>query len=116
MVTPFFTCPIFVVSKAKGRNKKYTDLWGVQGEGLLKWIMVARPLFSFNFDSTIQVDLFDRIEKDPREPGNFQTYLYLMALAASYGSEVTLVFEGEDVRKAQEVILNLFQTKFGETK
>jgi phosphocarrier protein len=45
-----------------------------------------------------------------------KSLLNLIALAASYGSEVTLIFEGEDVRKAQEVILNLFQTKFGEMK
>ena len=45
-----------------------------------------------------------------------KSLLNLIALAASYGSEVTLIFEGEDVQDAQEAILNLFHTKFGEKK
>ena len=43
-----------------------------------------------------------------------KSLLNLIALAAGYGSEVTLVFDGEDALKAQEVIQNLFLNQFGE--
>lgn len=52
--------------------------------------------------------------KDQYREADCKSLLNILALAASYGSEVTLVFEGEDVHNAQEVILNLFRTKFGE--
>lgn len=45
-----------------------------------------------------------------------KSLLNLLALAASYGSEVTLTFEGEDAEKARETILNLFLNRFGEEK
>ena len=38
----------------------------------------------------------------------------MMALAATYGSELTLVFQGEDARDAQAAIQSLFLSKFGE--
>ena len=44
-----------------------------------------------------------------------KSLLNLMTLAASYGSELTLVFEGEDAKDACAAIQELFQTKFGET-
>lgn len=43
-----------------------------------------------------------------------KSILNLMTLAASYGSELTLVFEGEDARDACTAIQNLFLNKFGE--
>lgn len=43
-----------------------------------------------------------------------KSLLNLLTLAASYGSELTLVFEGDDAWNAQEAIHNLFLTKFGE--
>ncbi len=52
--------------------------------------------------------------KDQYHQADCKSLLNIMALAVSYGSEVTLVFEGEDVRTAQEEILDLFHTKFGE--
>lgn len=44
-----------------------------------------------------------------------RSILNLMALAAAYGTEVTLVFEGEDAENAQKTIQDLFLTRFGET-
>ena len=43
-----------------------------------------------------------------------RSLLNLMTLAASYGSELTLVVEGDDARDALKAIRNLFLTKFGE--
>ncbi len=40
--------------------------------------------------------------------------LNLITLAASYGSELTLIFEGEDAGEAQMALQNLFLSKFGE--
>jgi phosphotransferase system HPr-like phosphotransfer protein len=37
-----------------------------------------------------------------------------MVLAASYGSELTLTFEGDDAWHAHQAIRNLFLNKFGE--
>ena len=42
-----------------------------------------------------------------------KSILNLIALAASYGTEVTLTFKGEDAQNAQAVIQNLFLTRFG---
>ncbi len=53
--------------------------------------------------------------KDQYREADCKSLLNLMALAASYGSVVTLVFEGEDVRNAQEEILELFRSRFGES-
>jgi phosphocarrier protein HPr len=47
-------------------------------------------------------------------PVDGKSLLNLMTLAASYGSELTIVFEGEDARDASTEIQNLFLTKFGE--
>jgi phosphotransferase system HPr (HPr) family protein len=52
--------------------------------------------------------------KDQYREADCKSLLNLMALAANYGSVVTLVFEGEDVRNAQEEILELFHSRFGE--
>jgi phosphocarrier protein HPr len=43
-----------------------------------------------------------------------KSLLNLMTLAASYGSELTIVFQGEDARDACNEIQNLFLTRFGE--
>ncbi len=38
----------------------------------------------------------------------------VMSLAASYGSEIKIAFEGDDAWLAQKKITELFQNKFGE--
>jgi phosphocarrier protein len=43
-----------------------------------------------------------------------KSILNLMVLAASYGSELTLTFEGDDAWHAHQAIRNLFLNKFGE--
>ncbi len=43
-----------------------------------------------------------------------KSILNLMTLAASYGSELTLIFEGDDAEEAKLAIQNLFLNKFGE--
>ena len=45
---------------------------------------------------------------------NGKSLLNLMELAVSYGSELTLVLEGEDAGDAQESLRALFVSKFGE--
>jgi phosphocarrier protein len=45
---------------------------------------------------------------------NGKSLINLMALAASYGAELTLTFEGEDAMDAEKAIQNLFLAKFGE--
>lgn len=47
---------------------------------------------------------------------NGKSLLNLMTLAASYGSELTLVFEGEDANDARESLRTLVLNKFGETE
>ncbi len=47
-------------------------------------------------------------------PVDGKSLLNLMTLAASYGSELTLVFQGEDARDASLEIQNLILNKFGE--
>jgi len=54
------------------------------------------------------------IIRDRYREADCKSLLNIMAIAASYGSEVTLIFEGEDVHNAQEVILDLFRSRFGE--
>ena len=44
-----------------------------------------------------------------------KSLINLITLAASYGQELTLVFEGEDARAACAEIRKLFLTRFGET-
>ncbi|HEY5038993.1 MAG TPA: HPr family phosphocarrier protein [bacterium] len=43
-----------------------------------------------------------------------KSLMNLMTLAAGYGAELTLVFEGEDAKDAWTAIQNLFLNKFGE--
>ena len=43
-----------------------------------------------------------------------KSLLNLLSLAASYGSELTIVFQGEDAKDASAAIQNLFLAKFGE--
>jgi phosphocarrier protein HPr len=43
-----------------------------------------------------------------------KSVINLIALAASYGSELVLVFEGEDADEARSSICDLFLNKFGE--
>lgn len=47
---------------------------------------------------------------------NAKSLLNLMGLAASYGSELTLVFEGEDAWDARDSLRALFLNKFGENE
>ena len=43
-----------------------------------------------------------------------KSLINLMVLAASFGEELTLVFEGEDAGDARAAIQHLFLNKFGE--
>lgn len=43
-----------------------------------------------------------------------KSLLNLLMLAASYGSELTIVFHGEDAKDASAAIQSLFLSKFGE--
>jgi len=45
---------------------------------------------------------------------NGKSIINLMTLAAGYGAELTLVFEGEDAQDALKEIQSLFLNKFGE--
>lgn len=45
---------------------------------------------------------------------NGKSIINLMTLAAGYGSELTLVFDGVDARDAEKAIQSLFLDKFGE--
>lgn len=54
------------------------------------------------------------IVKNHMGPVDGKSLLNLMTLAASYGSELTIVFQGEDARAACDEIQNLFLTRFGE--
>jgi len=45
---------------------------------------------------------------------NGKSLLNLMALAASYGSELTLIFEGEDATDARDSLKTLILNRFGE--
>ena len=51
--------------------------------------------------------------KNHNHHGDCKSILNLLTLAASYGSELTLVFEGEDAGEASRAIQNLFLSKFG---
>jgi phosphocarrier protein HPr len=52
--------------------------------------------------------------RNSRGEVNGKSILNLMTLAAAYGSELTLVFEGEEARAAMKAIQSLFYNKFGE--
>ena len=43
-----------------------------------------------------------------------KSLMNLITLAANYGSELTLIFEGEDAKDASKSIRGLFLNKFGE--
>ena len=43
-----------------------------------------------------------------------KSLINLLTLAASYGSELTIVFEGEDARAASVAVQQLFLARFGE--
>ena len=43
-----------------------------------------------------------------------KSLMNLLTLAASYGSELTIICQGEDARDAQAAIQTLFLSKFGE--
>jgi phosphocarrier protein HPr len=45
---------------------------------------------------------------------NGKSLLNLMTLAATYGTELDLIFEGEDARQAVRAVERLFLNKFGE--
>jgi phosphocarrier protein HPr len=47
---------------------------------------------------------------------NGKSLLNLVTLAAGYGSELTLIFKGEDAKDARESLRELFLNKFGETE
>lgn len=53
------------------------------------------------------------IEKDGYEI-NGKSIIGVMTLAAEQGSELTLVFEGDDEEEAAEAVTNLFEGGFGE--
>jgi phosphocarrier protein HPr len=52
--------------------------------------------------------------RNSRGEVNGKSILNLMTLAAAYGSELTLVFEGEEAKAAQKAVESLFLNKFGE--
>ena len=52
------------------------------------------------------------IEKDHRKADG-KSLLNILTLAASYGSELKITFEGEDAWNAQKAITALFLNKFG---
>jgi phosphocarrier protein HPr len=45
---------------------------------------------------------------------NGKSLMNLLILAAGYGAELTLVFDGEDATEARDSIKGLFLNKFGE--
>lgn len=47
---------------------------------------------------------------------NGKSILGVMTLAAEFGSEMELIFEGADEKKALETVVDLFETKFQEEK
>ena len=49
-----------------------------------------------------------------RNSADAKSLLNLLGLGACYGSELTLVCEGEDAQDAQEKLRELFLSKFGE--
>jgi len=49
-----------------------------------------------------------------RHSADGKSLLNLLGLGATYGSELTLVCEGEDAQDAQEKLRELFLNKFGE--
>ena len=54
--------------------------------------------------------------KNHHRSADGKSLLNLMALAASFGSELTFVFEGEDAWNARTAIQDLFLNKFGESE
>lgn len=52
--------------------------------------------------------------RNHRNSADAKSLLNLLGLEATYGSELTLVCEGEDARDAQEKLRELFLNKFGE--
>ena len=52
--------------------------------------------------------------KNHNQPVDGKSLLNLISLAASYGSELTIIFEGDDARDACVAIQDLFLTRFGE--
>ena len=55
------------------------------------------------------------IERNGRK-ANAKSIMSLMMLAASKGSEITLICNGEDELEAQEKIIELFANRFGENE
>lgn len=52
--------------------------------------------------------------KSPKGQVDGKSLINLMILAAGYGEELTVVFQGEDAPDAKEAIENLFLNRFGE--
>ncbi len=52
--------------------------------------------------------------RNSRGEVNGKSILNLMTLAAAYGTELDLIFEGQDARKALRAVEGLFLSKFGE--
>lgn len=52
--------------------------------------------------------------KGPLGQVDAKSLMNLLTLAASYGSELTIVLQGEDARDASTAIQDLFLNKFGE--
>lgn len=55
------------------------------------------------------------IERNGRK-ANAKSIMSLMMLAASKGSEISLICNGEDELEAQEKIIELFANRFGENE
>ena len=43
-----------------------------------------------------------------------KSLMNLLTLAASYGSELVIIYQGEDAKAAQAMVHDLFMSKFGE--
>jgi phosphocarrier protein len=52
--------------------------------------------------------------KNHRHQADGKSIINLLALAAHYGSELTVTFKGDDARDASSAIQSLIQNKFGE--
>ncbi len=48
------------------------------------------------------------------QDANGKSLMNLMALAASYGTELTLIFEGDDASAARDSLKQLVMNRFGE--
>ncbi len=52
--------------------------------------------------------------KNQHQHTDCKSIINLLTLAASYGSELTIVFDGDDAKDAHKAVQDLFLDKFGE--